>query len=64
MRKKLVTLIVGVLFVAYILSVEARLYWAQNVAVQAIWQNSEQSRRISDLEQRVRSIEHAGKTGG
>lgn len=57
MRKKLVTLIVGVLFVAYILSVEARLYWAHNVATQAIWRNSEQSRRIFDLEQRVHRIE-------
>ena len=61
MNKKLVTFVVGVLFVAYILSVEARLYWAQNVATQAIWQNSEQSRRISDLEQRVHSIEQGNQ---
>lgn len=34
MRKRIATLCIGLLIVAYIISLEARLYWVNNVAAQ------------------------------
>lgn len=49
MRKRLATLFVGLLIVAYILSLEFRLYWAHNVSVQYQWRTHIAEDRIFEL---------------
>ena len=49
MKKRLTTLGIGLLIVAYIVSMEVRLYWAHNVNAQNLWRIQTIDDRVFDL---------------